>query len=836
MRILLSLFTCFLLTQNISAQLRIEPLSTNPVLQKAAALKQQAAELENISLVGKDDTGGLERSHDCDNIDGAFTPGETLYVDAGDSILICYNIEVYESILDISTGLEYGTSLFSENCLRYYADPTVELGLTDTIAIELCFEVDDCDIFEFPVIVKRADQQFTYPLQTLAQEQVLKVCISDSDYQIIGSIDESVVRPCDQPLLGSIYNGTNADSCFTYTASRFAEMDSVCFEICDEYCVCDNYTYYFNTNGAAAPFPFLDDFSYAGPYPDKSKWLDDNVYVNTTMAFQPPTVGVATFDGLDETGTPRYNGTSRSDFLTSNYFSFDSSDDDLWVSFWVENKGYSYPSNPGDSISLEFKNENGDWVHQIGVDGTNLLNDSLPPFEFYKIEIEDNFQDTFLFDGFQFRFVNNGNSNSIQDTWHLDYVLLDDGEPSGSMNDMAFTKLPSDILETYSSMPFWQFEGNEATELNDSLDYGISNLFPSPVQANVSGILHEDEMTGTDLGGNFVLNENPAFNFSPGENVDVSRPIPATSFDELKTAMETNFAGEEFVEIKRTYTLDPNLTETTSFEDILRNNEVSHTTVFDNYFAYDDGSAEAAVSLASVGPRAAVRYHANVADTLHGFSVHFPYYGEADTDNLFNIKVWIGSLNSAPVYEEDLIKPFFVNAIQAFTTFRFEDFNNVATPIEIPAGDFFIGWQNASSLKPVRIGWDRNSPNAKDHQFYSINGSTWVNTNDEGAYMIRAIVGTESPGVTKSEEATPVKPTVTIYPNPTKEMLFFQLPYGNYGDYDLRIHTISGQTILQQRLSDQLDVGHLPSGIYFVQLTDRRTQLSQVERVVVNQR
>ncbi|MFT4664958.1 MAG: hypothetical protein ACI9XB_001911, partial [Gammaproteobacteria bacterium] len=758
MRILLSLFTCLLLIQNISAQLRIEPLGSNSVLQKAAAMQQQKQGLENIRLAGKNDAAAVERNHDCDNIDGAFTDGETLYVDAGDSILICYNIEVYQAVTDESVSLDYGTSVFENSCLKYYASSTVELGLTDVIQISLCFDTltNDCLEFSFPLVVKRADRQFVYPLQTLAQEQLLKVCIEPLDYQILGALDETVVRPCDIPLLGSVYNGVNADSCFTYTASRFAEMDSVCFEICDEYCVCDTYTYFFNTNEASAPFPFLDDFSKTGPYPDKTKWLDDNVYINTTMAFQPPTVGVATFDGLDKTGTPRYNGTSRSDFLTSSYFSFDQSDNDLWVSFWVENKGYSYPSNPGDSISLEFKNKNGDWVHQIGVDGENLLNIDLPPFEFFKIEVENTIIDTFLFDGFQLRFVNNGNSNSVQDTWHLDYVLLDDGEPDTTMNDMAFTKLPSDILEIYSSMPFWHFEGNEATELDDSIHLGISNLFPSVVGANTSNILHEDVMTGIDLGGQFVI-QDPAINFDPNTKVDTSFSIPSIAFDELKASMENNFAGETFVEIERTYILDPNESETTSFEDILRNNQVSHTTVFDNYFAYDDGSAEAAVSLASVGPRAAVRYHANVADVLHGFSVHFSHYGDADTDNLFNIKVWIGSLNSIPVYEQDLLKPFFVDAVydslQGFTTYRFEDFDNVAIPIDIPAGDFYIGWQNASSFGPVRIGWDRNTPNAKDHQFYSANGSVWVSTADEGAYMIRAIVGQESPGVTKSEEA-----------------------------------------------------------------------------------
>src|SRR5690349_317883 len=39
----------------------------------------------------------------------------------------------------------------------------------------------------------------------------------------------------------------------------------------------------------------LDDFSYAGPYPDSSIWLDKYVFVNRNYAYSPPTIGVATF-------------------------------------------------------------------------------------------------------------------------------------------------------------------------------------------------------------------------------------------------------------------------------------------------------------------------------------------------------------------------------------------------------------------------------------------------------------------------------------------------------------------------------------------------------------
>ena len=34
--------------------------------------------------------------------------------------------------------------------------------------------------------------------------------------------------------------------------------------------------------------PFIDDFSYAGPYPDPNLWLDNRVFINNSMGFSPP--------------------------------------------------------------------------------------------------------------------------------------------------------------------------------------------------------------------------------------------------------------------------------------------------------------------------------------------------------------------------------------------------------------------------------------------------------------------------------------------------------------------------------------------------------------------
>ncbi|HRG43001.1 MAG TPA: hypothetical protein PKY97_01000, partial [Saprospiraceae bacterium] len=104
--------------------------------------------------------------------------------------------------------------------------------------------------------------------------------------------------------------------------------------------------------------PFFDDFAYDSKYPDPVRWVDNNVYVNNTMADMPPSIGVATFDGLNSNGTPYGGSFGRSDYLTSAFIDLSSisSTDPLYLSFYLQPKGKTYNHQLRDSMELEFKN------------------------------------------------------------------------------------------------------------------------------------------------------------------------------------------------------------------------------------------------------------------------------------------------------------------------------------------------------------------------------------------------------------------------------------------------------------------------------------------------
>ena len=58
-------------------------------------------------------------------------------------------------------------------------------------------------------------------------------------------------------------------------------------------------------NKNAIVLPFIDDFSYNSSVVNTDLWEQSSVFVNKTYPINPVTIGVATFDGLDEYGFAR---------------------------------------------------------------------------------------------------------------------------------------------------------------------------------------------------------------------------------------------------------------------------------------------------------------------------------------------------------------------------------------------------------------------------------------------------------------------------------------------------------------------------------------------------
>ena len=74
------------------------------------------------------------------------------------------------------------------------------------------------------------------------------------------------------------------------------------------------------------------------------------------------------------------------------------------------------------------------------------------------------------------------------------------------------------------------------------------------------------------------------------------------------------------------------------------------------------------------------------------------FVGTLENGAAFTLKIWKDSLRTTPVFEQSNITPYYltqkVDTLQGFTSYRLETRAKKDTFIILPAGDFFIGWQN----------------------------------------------------------------------------------------------------------------------------------------------
>lgn len=598
-----------------------------------------------------------------------------------------------------------------------------------------------------------------------------------------------------------------------------------------------------NRSQKGAALPFFDDFAYNGPFPDKALWMENLVFINNTLANAPISIGVATFDGLDGTGSPYGGGFGSSDTLTSIPLDL-SGNNPKYLSYYIQPKGLGDPPGIIDRLVLEFKTASGEWEevksHEVTLEEAFFPVDSFPVFEFIQpIKIDST---KFLHEDFQFRFRNFSLRSGGSDLWHIDYVRLEDAEMTQSNADLAFTKLPSSILRDYSSVP-WKHLQSELDNGNNTLilrDIGIemTNLSNNGTgiassQFSVKGIDNEEIPFVTQLLLN--PNNNQQINPSNGRH-SFTNPI----IGEYEALYKNGFRTSESIQVQVDYSFAQNNAESAPTQ---RNNAVSRTFDLDNYYAYDDNSAESAYFIGT-GGQIAVKFTNYKADLLQAIRIQIPrIVGGNITESNITLKVWVGDLNSEPVYEAPFTKPLFVDelidTLQAFTTYVLKDnFTDELTPVDLPVGDFFIGWQQVTPCGNVRcfpVGFDRNTPAATETIFINDAGN-WLNIPDffdsaeappsqMGALMIRPVVGSEPPNGSETVSTTSLDlpQLLNIFPNPTTGEVNIQLFEGNYQDYQINIFNTLGQQVKSQTLSNELQLNEQTPGIYFLQFINTKT-------------
>ena len=574
--------------------------------------------------------------------------------------------------------------------------------------------------------------------------------------------------------------------------------------------------------------PFFDDFSESNLYPDSTKWLNNQVYINNHFPIQPPTINVATFDVLDANGIP-YRGTINKDLstfgdsLVSQPINLKDSvgvpytlSDSIILSFFYQPNGNGYHLNSEDSLRLSFKAEDSTWVQVWSVAGQSNSTD----FAQVLIPIKDV---KFLHKGFQFAFSTYTRQVGNANHWHLDYVVLDENRSVTIdwYNDYAIQSNPSSLLKNYYTMPYEHFKVNSVSETAPSVTFRASNLLN--IGKNIL-VRHEASSGGNTLvSTNFIDNSNNILAQSSAE-----RTLPIFNF--------ANLSGS-----KPVITHTVSVQENGVVNDYKENDNITVQLEFEDYYAYDDGSAERGFGFdqntnpSNIEGQIALGFNVLKQERLYAIAT---YFNEAVFDvsaRRFRYRIWKnlagvdGAAADELIYESELQVPDY-NSANGERTFsaHYLDTNLILSP-----GKYYIGWWQPEIFN-LNVGWDMNfgntqNPNRPNPMLYYNTFDIWSNSGvPDGTLMMRPHFG-DSVGIYLGVPEQQVNnKQIKVYPNPASSIVHLTAEFAQ-----VSLYTMSGVLLKSEQNKTSLAVNDVPEGLYYLRLVNEKGELFTSKIVII---
>ncbi|MEM6397716.1 MAG: T9SS type A sorting domain-containing protein [Bacteroidota bacterium] len=706
---------------------------------------------------------------------------------------------------------------------------SVQVSFGDTITLEFA------EPTIVPVLSQRPDAVINNTVLTIGPQETV-----DQDVNLEplagGPFCFDFVDDDDYTGRGQVFSfndSTDVTQGFTFRSARLAGLDRLGVRVCNEFDLCDTYYYFYRVLRDNVNPPFFDDFSGGGIRPDLELWQDEEVLINDNFPVLPPSAGVATFDGTGPFGQP-YAGVGGAisnprDFLTSAGINLGGQSDYV-LTFYAQPRGLGNRPEVSDSLILQFRDQSGQWNTVWAEAGlsTGEPDDSDRPFIGYEIPLESQY----YYNGFSFRFFNRSNETGALDNWNLDYVRLDNIATTLNLPDIALLNPPGHVSDPYTAIPYRQLVGGGPAEVQTELAVDIWNhAAGQALRVNTSSLVIDELQTG-QIFFNTNLLDGPEGDIPNGLPIERRFDMPNTApfssgyqnyVDGLLALPNTD---EELYEVRTTYTIE--IDEETDrpgiVESVRSNNQVEQVTIMDNYYAYDDGSAELGIEAFPNG-RIVQEYDAFVPEVLRGVNLRLNRNSANVANQRIAIEVYLGELDNTPEYVFDTLPIFvedvFADSLQGFTTYALPD------SVDIPVGKFYVGWQQVDNCNTcVSVGYDRNS-NPEGRIFFRNNGG-WFTFNSPitGAVMIRPVVGS-MPVQTTTSVSSPQADNdwLTVYPNPANERAWLQQSSNDYGQINWSIYELSGREI-SRGIGIEIPLAGIPVGTYVLRAIDQQGRVS----------
>ncbi len=555
-----------------------------------------------------------------------------------------------------------------------------------------------------------------------------------------------------------------------------------------------------------ATLPFLDDFSRPGPYPFDSLWMDNAAFINTTYPICPHTLGVATLDGVNSEGKP-YNpncppGASYpADSLTSRPIDLSGYpvSDSLWISFYYQAGGRApSPPLPADTLLLQFRTSQIPWTTIW------YLNGYFPEatdtnFHLVMVPLKNL---KFFDPSFQFRFKNYACTSANIDQWNIDEVYLDKHRSYSdtSQNDVSFVYECPTMLANYQYMPWNQFTDND---LRISMYLQERNNSNGPIAITDSCFINT--MPAAKYPGGYA-NINPFFCCGYNSN-STQTNIPVKSiFSYNPLTGPTNITMTNILYSSNDFI---------AWNDTLRFNQI-----FSDYYAYDDGTSEAAYFINGTSPLyLAYQFTLNNPDTLQGLDLYFDYTFVNPSNYNMRLAIWnndgTGGGPGTLLFEDDsIVSPIIGNTLDGFTFYPYHSPN----PLGFTAGKtFYVGWIQTEG-DSLDIGYDLNT--FHNDKIYYYDGAyppgDWQQGSIPGSMMMRPVFGSSK--VLATPNVKNPYAYLAIYPNPAGNLvnLSSTIPYNT----SLKIYTPEGKEYLSDNnfYGNSINTASLPAGFYIMEI------------------
>ncbi len=575
----------------------------------------------------------------------------------------------------------------------------------------------------------------------------------------------------------------------------------------------------------ALSLPFFDDFSDSNINANPQKWMKGGgTFINNNASLSHPTLNMATFDGLKTSGVPyNYNDSfanGATDSLTSQPIDISKAaiKDSVYLSFFYQSQGLGDVPDSNDSLIVQFLTNGDKWEtifiakdgkHITGKDTLKIINNT----KFIQVLLPVN-SSKYFHDKFQFRFRTFGRQSGQFDVWHIDYVYLNEKRSAKDTfyPDRAFRLPIGSILKRYSSMPIKQFLVNPIAELSETINGEIYNLFSN--QNSVSAKYSIQNLTTSEYLVQKTLTD---------QNV---RSVSSTNI-EVKNELGNLIKGDKaLLKIKfEINSSDPSIFQV--------NDTISRTVELDNYYAYDDGTAESGAYLKKGFGRVAIQFINNKPDVVKAIRINLQTL--LDSTRLATTNLSLQIMANDKGKPGRILKGLSGKITYPSTNNGFVEY--AIDPVAV-TDTFYVGYTQLSDDEALIVGVDNNSPQFAKKHFYNITNE-WINVGNipvnsgflpiKGSLMIRPVMGGVAKEITLATEEEIQDRNLVISPNPAFDII-------HWNDTSLKnaeIMDMSGRSILSQKSDNQeINISNLNSGTYILRLSnDKNTFVRKIVKL-----